>query len=29
MGASLVRVHKIRETVEAAMIADAALATAE
>ncbi len=28
MGASLVRVHKVRETVEAAMIADAALATA-
>jgi len=29
MGASLVRVHKIRETVEAAMIADAALAAAD
>jgi dihydropteroate synthase len=28
MGASLVRVHKVRETVEAAMIADAALAAA-
>jgi dihydropteroate synthase len=28
MGASIVRVHKVRETVEAAMIADAALAAA-
>ncbi len=29
MGASVVRVHQVRETVEAAMIADAALATAD
>jgi dihydropteroate synthase len=29
MGAALVRVHKVRETVEAAMIADAALAAAD
>jgi dihydropteroate synthase len=29
MGASIVRVHQVRETVEAAMIADAALAVSD